>query len=205
MTLLCDDSAFFSKLSRPALALSTTGVTKSSASRITRSAWSAISRCLEHHNGTRQECDEHCLPVSRRHAPLRLAPVIEEGDLRSRQPAARKSFVEKPDRRAILVCRQDLQAPQSVPAPGPVADGLETPSRLVFGVTAAARPSGLQRRRRLVVDVPPALNACPDRIRQYLREALHFRGGVGRVNKARPFDNGLKSRHEPESRQCARS
>src|ERR1019366_328580 len=105
MTLLCDDSAFFSKLSRPALALSTAGVTKSSASRITRSAWSAISRCLEHHNGTRQECGEHRLAVARCHAPLRLAAVVEGGDLRSRHSPAGKSFVEEPDRRAILVRR----------------------------------------------------------------------------------------------------
>src|ERR1017187_5702916 len=116
MTLPCDDSAFFSKPSRAALALSVIGVTWSSASRITRSAWSAISRCLEHHEGTRLERGENGLAVARRHAPLRLAPVVKGGDLRSRHSPARKSFVEEPNRRAILVRGQDLQTPQSVAA-----------------------------------------------------------------------------------------
>src|ERR1019366_2277407 len=117
MTLLCDDSAFFSKLSRPALALSTAGVTWSSASRITRSAWSAISRCLEHHNGTRQKRGEHGLPVARRHAPLRFAPVVEEGDLRRRHSAARKSFVQEPNRRAVLIRGQHFETPEGMAAP----------------------------------------------------------------------------------------
>src|ERR1039458_3786454 len=68
----CARSSFFSKLSRPALALSTTGVTWSSASRITRSAWSAILRCPEHHEAMRQKRGEHGLPVAWRHAPLPL-------------------------------------------------------------------------------------------------------------------------------------
>src|ERR1019366_417964 len=148
MTLLCDDSAFFSKLSRPALALSTAGVTKSSASRITRSAWSAISRCLEHHNGTRQKCGEHRLAVTRRHAPLPLALVVVEGDLRRRLPPAGHGLIEEPNRRAVLVGGQHLQAPQRVPAPGPVADGLEATSRLVIRVAPSPRLARLQRRRR---------------------------------------------------------
>ena len=110
-------------------------------------------------------------------------------------PPARKGFVEKPNRRAVLVRGQDLEAPQSVPAPGPVADGLEAARRLVIGVTAAARPSRLQRRRRLVVDVLPALDARPDRIRQHLREALHLGRGVGRVDEAGAVDDGLESGH----------
>jgi hypothetical protein len=48
--------------------------------------------------------------IARRHAPPRLAPVVEGGDLRRRLPPARKSFVEKPNRRAILVRGQDLEA-----------------------------------------------------------------------------------------------
>src|ERR1035438_6288391 len=123
MTLPCDDSAFFSKPSRAALALSTIGVTRSSASRITRSAWSAISRCLEHHEGTRLECGENRLAVARRDPPLVLAAVVVEGNLRGRLTPARKGFVEKPDGCAILVCGQDLQAPQGVAGPGPVAGG----------------------------------------------------------------------------------
>ena len=89
-------------------------------------------------------------------------------------------------------------------APGPVADRLEAPRRLVVGVAAAARQSGLQRRRRLVVDVPPTLNARTDRIRKHLREALHFRGGVGRVHKASAFDDGLKPGHDYFGRMLAR-
>src|ERR1022692_653952 len=200
----CARSSFFSKLSRPALALSTTGVTRSSASRITRSAWSAISRCLKHHNGTRKECGEHRLAVARRYTPLCLAPVVEGGDLRSRNSPAGKSFVKEPDRRAIPIRGQNPEAPQSVPAPGPVPDGLETPRRLVFGVTAAARQSGLQRRRRLVVDVPPALNPDLDRIRQHLREALHLGRGIGRVDEASAADDGLESGHEGASSERQR-
>jgi len=49
-----------------------------------------------------------------RHAPLRFAPIVEGGDLRSRHSPAWKRFVEKPDRRAILVGGQDLEAPQGV-------------------------------------------------------------------------------------------
>src|ERR1035438_5720897 len=104
ITLPWEDSDFFSKLSSAELALPTdsrTGV--SSASRITRSAWSAISRCPEHHEGTCLECGENRVAVARRHAPLRLAPVVKGGDLRSRQPPARKSFVEKPNRRPVFV------------------------------------------------------------------------------------------------------
>src|ERR1035438_6740383 len=214
MTLPCDDSAFFSKPSRAALALSVIGVTWSSASRITRSAWSAISRCLDHHEGTRLKCREHGLPVARRYTPLCLAPVVEGGDLRSSQPPARKGLVEKTDCRAVFVRRQYLEAAQSVAAPRPVADGLETARRLVIGVAAAARQSGLQRCRRLIVDVPPALNACPDRIRQHLREALHLGRGVGGVNEAGPLYDSLKSCHgfplraaslETLSRQLRRS
>src|ERR1035437_767012 len=195
MTLPCDDSAFFSKPSRAALALSVIGVTWSSASRITRSAWSAISRCLEHHEGTRLKCREHGLTVARRYTPLCLAPVVEGGNLRSRLPSARQCFVEKPDRRAILVCGQDLEAPQGMPAPGPVADRLETARRLVVGVAASARLAGLQWRGCLVVDVLAVLNASPGRIRPNLSEALHLGRGVGRINEASPFEDGLESGH----------
>ena len=44
-------------------------------------------RCLEHHEGTRLKCGEHGLAVARRYTPLRLAPVVEGGDLRSRHAA----------------------------------------------------------------------------------------------------------------------
>src|ERR1039457_4278015 len=184
----CARSSFFSKLSRPALALSTTGVTWSSASRITRSAWSAILRCLEHHERTCLERGKDRLPVARRDTPLRLAPVVAGGDLRSRHPPARKSFVEKPNRRAILVGGEDLEAPQGMPAPGPIANRLETACRLVVRVTAPTRQSGLQRRCRLVGDVLPALDARTDGIRQHLREALHLGRSVGRIDKAGASD-----------------
>src|ERR1039458_6648254 len=68
-------------------------------------------RCLEHHEGTSLKCREHGLAVARRDTPLRLATVVEGGDLRSRHSPARKSFVEKPNRRAVLICGQDLEAP----------------------------------------------------------------------------------------------
>jgi hypothetical protein len=86
---------------------------------------------------------------------------------------AGKSFVEEPDCRAILIRVQDLQALESVPAPGPIADGLEVTRSHLVGVTAAARQSWLQWRGRLVVGVAPTLNAGPDRIRRHLREAWH--------------------------------
>src|ERR1019366_3081608 len=80
-------------------------------------------RCLEHHEGTRLKRGEHGLAVARRYTPLSLAPVVEGGDLRSCQPAARKALVEEPNRRAILVRGQYLEAPQGVAAPSPIADG----------------------------------------------------------------------------------
>src|SRR5271169_6369951 len=98
ITLPWDDSDFFSKLSSAVLARptdSSTGV--SSASRITRSAWSAISRCLEHHDGTCEERREDGPAVTRRHAPLAFAMVVIERNLRSRLAPARKGFVEEPD------------------------------------------------------------------------------------------------------------
>src|ERR1035438_8984087 len=82
-----------------------------------------------------------------------------------------------------------------MPAPGPVAGRLETARRLVVGIATAARQSRLQRRRRSVVDVLPALNARPDRIRQHLREALHFRRGVRGINESSAFDDGLEFGH----------
>jgi hypothetical protein len=41
----------------------------------------------------------------------------------------------------------------------------------------------------------PALNARANRIRQHLREALHLRCGVGRVDEAGAPDGGLESGH----------
>src|SRR5271165_1716351 len=127
ITLPWDDSDFFSKLSSAVLARptdSSTGV--SSASRITRSAWSAISRCLEHHDGTSLERRKNGLAVMLRHAPLAFAAIVVEGDLGSRLAPARKGLVEKADGRAVFVRGQDFEAPQGVPAPRPVADGPET-------------------------------------------------------------------------------
>jgi hypothetical protein len=65
-------------------------------------------RCLEHHEGPRLERGENRLAVARRDTPLMLAAVVVESNLRSRLAPARKGFVEKPDGRAILVCREDL-------------------------------------------------------------------------------------------------
>src|ERR1017187_5060897 len=109
-------------------------------------------RCLEHHEGTSLKCGEHGLAVARRYTPLRLAPVVEGGDLRSCQPPARKALVEEPDCRAILVSGQNLEAAEGMPAPCPVAGRLATARRLVVGVAALARPAGLQWRGCLVVD-----------------------------------------------------
>ena len=100
-------------------------------------------RCLEHHEGTSLKCREHGLAVARRYTPLRLAPVVEGGDLRGGHPPARQSFVQKPNRRAVFVRRQYFEAAQSVPAPGPVADRLEAARRLVVGISAPTRQSGL--------------------------------------------------------------
>ena len=58
------------------------------------------------------------------------------------------------------------------PAPGPIADRIETTRRLVVAISSSARQSRSQWRGRLVVDVLPALNACADRIRQHLRGRL---------------------------------
>src|ERR1039457_2653136 len=122
MTLPCDDSAFFSKLSRPALALATTGLTWSSASRTTLSAWSPMSRCLriavdvlpepklphaaeiraaqlhflERDQGpVIQHYGNHGCAIARRHAPLAFAQVVVEGDLRGRLPSAWLRFIEE--------------------------------------------------------------------------------------------------------------
>src|ERR1022692_2590876 len=124
ISLPWDDSDFFSKLSSAVLARptdSSTGV--SSASRISRSAWSAISRCLEHHDGTSLERREDGLAIMRRYAPLAFAAVVVEGNLRSRLAPARKGLVEKADGRAVFVRGENLEATQGVPAPGPVANG----------------------------------------------------------------------------------
>ena len=52
------------------------------------------------------------------------------------------------------------------------------------------------RRGRLVVDILPALKARADRIRQYLREALHFGRSVWRVDEAGAFEDGLEPGHD---------
>ena len=144
---------------------------------------------IEHHGQDR-------LAVTWRHAPLPLALVVVEGDLRRRLPPAGHGLIEEPNRRAVLVGGQHLQAPQRVPAPGPVADGLEAAGRLVIGVAPAPRLAGLQWRRRLVVDILAALNARPNGIRQHLREALHLSRGVWRVNEPGTADDGLESGHD---------
>src|ERR1035441_8312585 len=136
-----------------------------------------------------KKCDEHSLAVAWRDAPLRVAPVVIEGNLRSRLAPARKGFVEKPDSRAIFVRSQDLQAPQRVSTPSPIGDGLETTGGLVIGITAPAGQSRLQRRGRLVVDVFSALDARADRFGQYLCEALHLGSSVGRINEAGVSDD----------------
>src|ERR1019366_9509854 len=143
-------------------------------------------------------------PLVRRHFTLvtfllrsaRFAPVVDGGDLRSGQLPARKGLIEEPDCRAILVSGQDLEAAEGMPAPGPVAGRLETASRLVVGVAASARLAGLQWRGCLVVDVLPALNACPDGIRQHLCESLHLGRGIPRIDEARAFDYSLESGHD---------
>ena len=130
-----------------------------------------------------------------RYTPLAFAAIVVEGDLRSRLAPARKGLVEEPDGRTVLVRGEDLQAPQGVPAPGPVADGSETTRRFVVGVTTTARLSGLQRGSRLIVDVLAALDARPDRIRQHLPEALHFGRSVRRIHEAGALENRLESGH----------
>src|ERR1017187_2505074 len=115
-----------------------------------------------HEPPTADHGHQHSLAVTWRYAPLPLALVVVKGDLRRRLPPAGHGLVEEPDRRAVLVGGQHLQAPQGMPAPGPVADRLEAARRLVIRVASAARLAGLQWRRRLVVDVPPALDARPD-------------------------------------------
>src|SRR5579883_649589 len=82
-----------------------------------------------------------------------------------------------------------------MPAPGPIADGLETARRFVIGIPTAARLTGFQRSRRLVVDILSPLDAGPDRIRQHLRESLHLIRGVGGVDEAGPPNDCLESGH----------
>src|ERR1017187_10366348 len=104
---------------------------------MTRSAWSAISRCLETHHWTKHRRQEG-LTVARRHAPLPLALVVVEGDLRGALSPARQPLIQEADRRAILVRGQDLEASQSVPAPCPIANRLQSARGLVIRVTATA-------------------------------------------------------------------
>ena len=156
-------------------------------------------RRTDRHEGTRLERGEHGLTVARRHAPLALALVVEEGDLRGRLAPPRHGLVEEPDHRAVLIRGQDLEAPQGVAGPGPIADGLEAAGGLVIGVTASARPPGLEWRRRLIVDVLATLNAGPDCIRQLLREALHLGRGVPRIDEADAANDGLEARHSVTS------
>src|ERR1039458_7697928 len=83
-----------------------------------------------------------------------------------------------------------------MPAPGPITDRLEAARCLVVGITPPARQPQFERRGRLVVDVLAALDACPDRIRQNLREALHLGRGVGRIDEAGTLEDGLESGHK---------
>ena len=129
--------------------------------------------------GTSLERRENGLAVMLRYAPLALAAVVVEGNLRSRLAPARKGLVEEPDGRAVFVCGQDLQAPQGVSAPRPIPQRLKTSGELVIRITPSARFPRLKRRGGLVVDVLAALDARPDRVRQNLPEALHFGRGIG--------------------------
>jgi hypothetical protein len=90
---------------------------------------------IEHHGQDR-------LAVPWRHAPLPLALVVVEGDLRRGLPPAGQGPIEETNRRAVLVGGQHLQTPQGVPAPGPVADGLKAAGRLVIQVAPAPRLAG---------------------------------------------------------------
>ncbi len=58
------------------------------------------------------------------------------------------------------------------------------------------RFAGLQRRRRLIVDVLPALDARADQVRQYLRKALHLLGGIRGVSEPGAADYGLEAGHD---------
>ena len=79
--------------------------------------------------------------------------------------------------------------------PRPVADRLEAVRSLVIGVAAAPCLRGLQRRRRLIVNVLAILDALADRIREQLRKALHLLRGERGVRKARATHDCLETRH----------
>jgi hypothetical protein len=105
---------------------------------------------------------------------LPLALVVVEGDLRGGLGPAGQGLVEKANYSAVLIGGQDLEAPQGLAAPGPVADGLKAPRNLVIRVATPTVAARLQWGCRLVVDVLTALDAHADCVHHHLREALHL-------------------------------
>jgi len=79
---------------------------------------------------------------------------------------------------------------------------LEAVRSLVIGVAAAPCLRGLQRRRRLIVNVLAILDALADRIREQLRKALHLLRGERGVRETGAANHCLEAGHDWETQRA---